>query len=608
MNLGTLLSSAGQVSAGMREAEENERIARENQLKIEAQNRTARELTRAQSEAIQPSTGVGLQLPEMPITRQVTPAGVREPTVLPGKPAAPAAAPEKLTYESVEAMLRPGDQRRGGSYRARKAREQEEAQAAKTTVLQTPVAPGLMPASMVGKVETPLSRFGSDTPDTLTAQDIAAIPTTRLTIEQWRALPVGEKLRRMKELEATRGTAAAPAAAAAAPTAPATAAGLTQYDAPTQYDGLMQQAAEANGLDPVMFKRLIGSESSFNPNARSPRGDKYGLGIGQIAAVHGLSREKMLDPATALPFAAQLFKQYLDESGGDYRQAILRYKGATSERGIQEMNAVIDRDIFPEQTTTATPAAPARAAEEQPRRNVYLENPQMIPVAMQQALQQRNEIARMANIYLRMGTMDGLAKFEQYRGLINQADNSMMYLQGMQGLQEFSLAGDPRRLSAVWSHYAGANVAIQPRSDGNYDLLVDEQTTREGLTFREVSAGAQKSFDEAARRADQEFATFAAQERFKSGLKREEAGFTALAEIEKAIVEGEYKLAEKLAGESKLSLTVDTNAGVAYVMNPVTREFFIIDPEDIKKVQETPLGNIPVQPRARPVAGLRAGK
>jgi soluble lytic murein transglycosylase-like protein len=116
--------------------------------------------------------------------------------------------------------------------------------------------------------------------------------------------------------------AAPTAPIAAAPTEPTTPTQPTKraqsYDnRVTPYDAIIQQSAAQYGLDPVVFKRLLGTESSFSPSAVSPRGEKFGLGIAQIAAVHGLSREQMLDPNTAIPFAAQLFSQYVQQAGGN---------------------------------------------------------------------------------------------------------------------------------------------------------------------------------------------------------------------------------------------------------------------------------------------------
>jgi hypothetical protein len=167
---------------------------------------------------------------------------------------------------------------------------------------------------------------------------------------------------------------AAPAPAAPAPAAPAPAAPAASdaarraqdYDSTkTRYDDLIRRSAEQAGIDPVVFKRLIGTESSFKPNEVSPRGREFGLGIAQISAVHGLSDADRLNPEKAIPFAAQLFSRYLQEAGGNYEQAILRYKGAVSPGGRQAMAAPVATILSGIATTAAAPpaaAAPAAAA------------------------------------------------------------------------------------------------------------------------------------------------------------------------------------------------------------------------------------------------------
>jgi hypothetical protein len=111
----------------------------------------------------------------------------------------------------------------------------------------------------------------------------------------------------------------------------------------TPYDELIVQEANRRGIDPVVLKRLIGSESSFNPQAVSPRGEKYGVGIAQIADVHNMSKEDRFNPNKAIPAAAELFAQYLKRADGDYERALQMYKGASSEGGKQRMSGPIRR-------------------------------------------------------------------------------------------------------------------------------------------------------------------------------------------------------------------------------------------------------------------------
>lgn len=147
---------------------------------------------------------------------------------------------------------------------------------------------------------------------------------------------------------------------------------VSQYDKPNAYDPIIQKAAQWQGIDPAILKRLIGSESSFNPKAVSPRGAQYGYGIAQIAASHGLSKEQMEDPSVAIPFAAKLLRQYADANGGDMNKALLQYKGASSPAGIASMQPIVNGILAgaaPAQQATAPqagqPAAQA-AAPQQP--------------------------------------------------------------------------------------------------------------------------------------------------------------------------------------------------------------------------------------------------
>lgn len=592
MNLGTLLSSAGQVSSGMREAEENERIARQNQLRVEELNRLEGYRRDIRKEVGVPQEvaaitegrdlGIGVRAGLAP----TAPAGVREPTVLPGRPAAaapkpavpkPAAGQRSITptvprikstwsaddtreLQKIDTIIRdlaplnynpydyilysqPRFQNMLNSYFPNYARE----------IMDKPIQErGKAIQNLFANLEKRRDELLAKKQQWNTEQDAALSVIQRQTEKQdteryYRSLgltppasaapasaqgattaagttvpaevPSG---RGRRAIEAwIRGDGTSPAAAAA-PTASATAAGLTQYDAPTQYDGLIQQAAVANGLDPVVFKRLIGSESSFNPNAKSRRGDEYGLGIAQIAAVHGLSREEMLDPATALPFAAQLFKQYLDESGGDYRQAILRYKGATSERGIQEMNAVIDRDIFPEQTTTvaaaepaAAPAASARAARGADALG-SLAAPGAIDYSRRVALQQRQELVNLARLQRNNGLSN---EFLQTRQLIMQLDSQLAYLQGMQGLSNLQLAKDPRLLAGVLSFYTGNDVAIQRFNDGTYDMFFNGEKIEENLDAATLADIARLQFDPEYRQRQAEATAKYNEERYKTAME-----------------------------------------------------------------------------------------
>lgn len=185
--------------------------------------------------------------------------------------------------------------------------------------------------------------------------------------------------------------------------------------------------------------------------------------------------------------------------------------------------------------------------------NYYLANPQAIPGDMQRFMRQRDEIARMAGMYQRAGMGN---EFTMARQKLQELDENMYYLQGMQGLQEFSLMNDPRRLSAVWSHFAGAPIGIQPRSDGKFDLIINGQRARQGVTADYISQQARLSFDQPFR---QQFATASAaqnMETFKAGLEVQKENAKQLAQMIREVA------VERLKGTNQQALEwYKANAG-----------------------------------------------
>lgn len=86
---------------------------------------------------------------------------------------------------------------------------------------------------------------------------------------------------------------------------------------------------------------------------------------------------------------------------------------------------------------------------------------------VRQAVQKRNEIARLANIAKSEGNR---AKFEEYRAQLSALDKGIIVAQGMQGLSDLSV-GDTRRLSAVMTNTMNRNIQIIPRDDGKFDVI-----------------------------------------------------------------------------------------------------------------------------------------
>jgi soluble lytic murein transglycosylase-like protein len=92
----------------------------------------------------------------------------------------------------------------------------------------------------------------------------------------------------------------------------------------TQYDGLIQAAAQRNGVDPALLKGLIRQESNFDPNAGSGAG---AVGLTQLmpgtAASLGVSDPR--DPAQSIEGGAKYLRQQLDAFGGDEAKALAAY-------------------------------------------------------------------------------------------------------------------------------------------------------------------------------------------------------------------------------------------------------------------------------------------
>jgi hypothetical protein len=120
---------------------------------------------------------------------------------------------------------------------------------------------------------------------------------------------------------------------------------------------------------------------------------------------------------------------------------------------------------------------------------------------MQKALNKREELVRYANIMLSSNTEQGIQGFLQIKSQIDAIDDGMIELQGMQGIQELTDQNDPRRLAAVMSQVTGNRLAIQPRSDGTYNIVAAPGTPQqqviegaEGISGNEVAVHAMRRF------------------------------------------------------------------------------------------------------------------
>jgi hypothetical protein len=161
--------------------------------------------------------------------------------------------------------------------------------------------------------------------------------------------------------------------------------------------------------------------------------------------------------------------------------------GATPQAGLQPPTGA---------PTAAAPAAGAQPTPPQTARlkagDFYLANPESTTRDMRNAMDQRNELVRIAEVYRNAGM--GM-EFSSVLAQIRELDQNLYYLAGMQGVQELSQMRDPRRLAGVWSEAAGVPVGIQPRDDGSWNLFYNGALVDEGASTSAIIDMARSSFD-----------------------------------------------------------------------------------------------------------------
>jgi hypothetical protein len=383
----------------------------------------------------------------------------------------------------------------------------------------------------------------------------------------------------------------------------------------TPYDAIIQQSAAQYGIDPVVFKRLIATESSFVPTAVSPRGEKYGLGIAQIASSHGLTREQRLDPNTAIPYAAQLFANMIRQTGGDVEEALMRYKGASSEKGRAAMSKPIG-DILSGLTPSATPAAAAPGAAPEPFKpaatpaktadaaakaasfgtmygsgtvDASANNPQI-----QQVLTERQALVRQIQLMEQYGFGE---RAMQLVPQVRAIDLGLMKSQADQGIYEGTTTGNFSRAMAVLSNFRGQPHQSLDRGDGTHDLYVGGKLARTGMTVEAMADFLNSNIDPAYR--ERKAALVA--ERAKQQMKIEEivvkAVLDAKGNAEVASIQAMGRIAEEFAKRKGVKATHNTNNNTILVQetdDAGNTRVFLVDPTGTKtemrgRVVESPL-------------------
>jgi hypothetical protein len=628
LNLGQLITGGAAFARGQRETEQAERIARQQQLQIEALNRQEqlrREMLQAPMAA--PQAG-GLQIPEplgvRPIVQapKITAAPAAAPTTVPAP--TPAAAPAAVTptvpalgeyealYERVKSLKRSGVV---GRFDPTNLSMLSDKQAFSDEDLARVYAIALskQDSSTANALKNVLTQRGVD-PKYL--RDVAyktARGQREIVKAESEADRAAEERRRLFELKTGRRVSAAVGGVAVPESKAPTAQSIDSSSAITRViqreGGYVNDPADMGGetkfgISKKAYPNLDVANLTETQAAAIYKRDYWdAIGADQLpanireiafdAAVnHGVETAKQLlaqagnDPQKFLQLRANLYQQIVDANPSQ-----AKFLDGWMNR-LRDLAAGVVSAAVP--AAVAAPAAPAAApapaavptagvapvtASLPAQAERYLADPTAVPRDMQIAMQQREELARLAGMYQRSGMG---SEFMQTRAKVMELDNNMMYLQGMQGIQELFLANDPRRLTAVWSEYTGMKVNVQPRSDGMFDILVGNKRVREGLSGNEITTMARLSFDTGYRQAQAQAGAEANMEAFKAQLEVQKDQAKQLAqmirEINVARVQGNinqalewakanYKWDINPTGAGDGTIIIRPPGGVPYLFN-----------------------------------------
>lgn len=377
----------------------------------------------------------------------------------------------------------------------------------------------------------------------------------QMRLAELRRLQAEQELERQALQQGQGGYITAPLFTAGAPMQP------TQIQAPQQQatqaqQQAVQQQAQAAAQEPSPPTARLGlSEGEISPPLMSSpllggverRGELGGEGtlLGRLREGRAineqlreeLSRERQeireaLGPnATAQEVQAELLRRR-PQLG--VQQEIVSESQPTKETQAPQAPAGEQNPA----TVVSEQGPPQTGVTEQTQRiiantNFYLGDPNAITPEIQNVANQRQELVRMADIYRRNGMVN---KYQETITRLKEVDDSLIYLQGMRGVNELRTFNNPLRLEQALSYVTGQTIRLRPRTDGKYDYLVANPdgnfvvaqagVSTEALANRAIFTLDRNAAVQAAQRSA-ELQQLAQEEEIKAGVAMRQAAFEA---------------------------------------------------------------------------------
>ena len=248
---------------------------------------------------------------------------------------------------------------------------------------------------------------------------------------------------------------------------------------------------------------------------------------------------------------------------------------------------------------TADQVAQIAAPKTQARTGLMTQLPQdfrAINQGTQMAVAARQALLAEADSYYRMGmNREAAALFMQ----VSAIDTGLFKAQGDLGVYELAASGDPSRAMAVVSQFTGIPHQALDRGDGTYDLYMNGRVAQTGVPVDKLADLIRTQIDDGYRQQKASLNAKVFEKDLDLRNKIQEELVKAQGNIQKALVEGKFKILEKEAEKRGGKLTVDTSSQIAYLQT-AEGQVLIIDPRATETVRGKPVSS----PTARPVSGL----